>query len=407
MPSQQLVLDNGAYQIKAGFADHGLPLAVDNTLAKARDGIVYIGNEYRAHANLHLGISFKRPHDQGHLTLWETQKPVWDYTLDRLLPRRALDPLDVRLVLTEPPFQLPQLSMNTDLVVFEEYGFAEYYRCAAAQLVPWAVPRAPPDYALVVDCGHGATHVVPVLGQRVMWAGVRKLPFGGRHVTGLLRETVAFRHYDVAAEPVLLNTIKEQTLYVAADFGQALRARLRAACEFVLPDFKTTATGHVREPGRPLAPGAQTIVLRDERFTGPEAYFRPEILLDNCAWSRSAVLQNAGFRNLPALVVDAIMACPAPVRPMLLANIHVVGGAANLRNFRARLAADLRLELPAAWGVRVVDQAHALDHAAWHGGCALAHSDVLDAVKITKQEFYEHGASWCQKQFGFRNFADS
>ncbi|GEQ68618.1 hypothetical protein JCM33374_g2286 [Metschnikowia sp. JCM 33374] len=406
MTKQHIVLDNGAYSIKAGFTSQDEPVVVENVLAKARDGVIYIGNDYKSHANLYSGINFKRPHEQGNLTSWETQKPVWDYTFDQISPKKEIDPQDVHLTLTESPFQLPQLSMNTDLIVFEEYGFSEYYRCTSSSLVPWAPRKLPVDFALVIDCGYSSTHIIPVLYQRIHWKGVRKLPFGGRHLNGLLREMISFRHYDVSDEPILINTVKEQTMFVASNFEQALRNKINAKCEFVLPDFKNTITGYVRENDQELPQDAQFIQLFDERFTVPESFFHPEIMLDNNAHSKSSVIQNASFKNITDLVVESIMSCPEIVRPMLSANINFLGGTANLKNFQNRLLSDLKKELPTNWTVKVTEQEYPLDQVVWHGGCNLAEEDIMNDIKITKQEFFEHGANWCQKQFGFKNFTE-
>lgn len=400
---KKLVLDNGSYNIKAGFVEDDHPLRIQNALARARDGVIYVGNDYLKHTNLYSGINFKRPHDQGNLVSWEVEKPLWDYTFDHLLPKVELDPLDTLLTLTETPFQLPQLSMNTDLIVFEEYGFGEYYRCVPLLLVPWTL-KVPGDFTLVVDCGFNAIHIIPVLYQRVYWKGVRKLPIGGNQLNGLLRELVLFRHYDISDEPLLINTVKEKTMYVAENFDEALRRKQEARCEFVLPDFKNTATGYVRQGSSKLPEDAQTIQLYDERFTVPELFFHPEIMLDHNSLSNNQVIQNANFKNITDLVVDSIMACPDVTRPVLLANIHFVGGTANLPNFKNRLVYELEKELPVNWTVKVAQETHDLDEVAWQGGKELASSDMIDEVKISKQEYFEHGTNWCQKQFGFRNF---
>lgn len=402
---QHIVLDNGAYTIKAGFAEQDEPLVVQNALARARDGVIYIGNDYLSHPNLYSGINFKRPHDQGHLTSWETEKNIWDYTFDNLLPQKEIDPLDVHLTLTEMPFHLPQLSMNTDLIVFEEYGFGEYYRCAPLLLVPWAQKDPKPaDFALVIDCGFTATHIIPVLYQRVYWKGVRKLPIGGNQLNGLLKELISFRHYDISDEPILINTVKEKTMFVATNFAEQLSKKLDARCEFVLPDFKNTVTGYVRTDNSKIPDDAQTIQLYDERFTVPESFFHPEIMLDHNTYSKNLVVQNANFKSITDLVVESIMACPEVIRPMLLANISIVGGTAQLKNFELRLVSELEKELPVNWEVKVREQKYDLDKVAWHGGVGLVNNDIIKDVTITKQEFFEHGANWCQKQFGFRNF---
>lgn len=405
MSSLVLVLDNGSYNIKAGLSTAENPLSIHNALAKARDGAIYPGNDYISHPNLYLGINFKRPHEQGHLTSWETQKPLWDYTLDKLLPDLEIEPSETCLLLTESPFQLPQLSMNTDLIVFEEYGFFEYYRCLLLLLVPWAEPGGDPaDFTLVVDCGFNATHVTPILYQRPYWRGVKKLPLGGRHLNSLLRELISFRHYDISDEPILINTIKEKTMYIAMDFEEELKKKSQKGCEFVLPDFKSTFTGYVKTASSAVAEDAQTIALYDERFVVPELLFHPEIAFDHNALSNNAVVQNANFKNLTDLVVDSIMACPEVIRPMLSANISVVGGTAQLPNFEARLLAELRKELPVNWKVGAKKQVHNLVDVAWHGGKAFSQNEIFSEVVISKQDYFEHGTNWCQKQFGFRNF---
>lgn len=404
MSKFHLVLDNGSYSIKAGLSNQKEPLVVQNSLAKAKDGVVYIGNDYLSHTNLYLGINFKRPHDQGHLILWETEKPIWDYTFDKLSPKKELDPLDTHLTLTETPFQLPQLSMNTDLIVFEEYGFGEYYRCVPLLLVPWAQDLLPSDFSLVIDCGFDAIHVTPIIYQRAYWKGVRKLPIGGKQLNGLLKEMISFRHYDISDEPLLINTVKEKTMFVADNFPEALKRKAEARCEFVLPDFKNTVTGYVRQGLDPLPEDSQTIQLYDERFTVPESFFHPEIMLDHNALSSNPIIQNAKFKNITDLVVDSIMACPDVARPVLLANIHFVGGTANLPNFKDRLVYELEKELPVNWTVRVLEEKYDLDKVSWHGGKVLLNDEIIKEVTITKQEYFEHGSNWCQKQFGFRNF---
>lgn len=404
MTKKHLVLDNGSYTIKAGFAGDEAPHVVNNLLAKAKDGVVYIGNDYLNHTNLYSGINFRRPHDQGHLTSWETEKPVWDYTFDQISPKHELDPLDTHLLLTELPFQLPRLSMNTDLIVFEEYGFSEYYRCPALLLVPWDLEPSPPDFSLVIDCGYNSVHVVPVLYQRAYWRGIRKLPIGGRHLNGLLKEMISFRHYDVSDEPILINTVREQTMFVASDFDEALKNKISAKCEFILPDFKTTFTGYVRDGSIKPPADAQSIQLYDERFTIPESFFRPEIMLDHNLYSKNPIVQKAHFKNLTDLVVDSLMACPEVIRPVLCENISVVGGMANLENLSGRLLSELKCELPGNWNVKLTEQRHDLSQVAWFGGTKLTQQDVLKELTITKQEFFEHGENWCQKQFGFENF---
>lgn len=403
MASIPLVVDNGSYNIKAGPTSSKRPQKFRNTLSRTRDGRIHISNDYIRQTQHYSGLVFKRPFDQGHLTTWETEKPIWDYAFDNL-DGSEFDALLHSLILTETPFQLPQLSINTDQIVFEEYGFSQYYRCTPASLIPWLEgAEKPADFEVVVDCGYNATWIMPIIYQNVYWKGVKKLPVGGNLLNGLLREMVLFRHYDILDEPILVNTIKEQTCFLATDYSKTLRNHRDHACQFVLPDFKTTATGYLVKDGTEAPADVQSLTLSDERFSVPEALYRPEIIFDNVSTSNQ-LLQTTPFKNLADLVVECIMSCPATAQPLLLANIHIVGGTSQLPNFKLRLHSELVKELPLDWFVKLKEHEHiAPDERAWHGGVQLSEAEIFEKISITKQEYFEHGSNWCQKQFGFRN----
>lgn len=520
MSDNYLVIDNGAYNIKAGYNLYSAPLKVRNTIARTKDGALYIGNDYYD-TNNYSGISFKWPYTQGNLTSWETEKIIWDYTFDRITlesqdrvsgkskskknyitnqSSTPLDPKYTHLSLTETAFQLPQLSISTDQIVFEEYGFNEYFRSTPALLIPWIdFPDNPPsakddsvkkfrsepkeeedkdevkeekngnghseskedtkngksvefqddsefsdsgdefsdddfeerkkknsksntqngkksttadeentitsnknfnDFMIIIDSGHDSTWIIPVIYQCVYWDGVRKLPIGGKLLNGLLRELVSFRHYDFNDEPVLINTIKEKTCFMALDFNDYLAKKIKHSCQFVLPDFKTTTTGYVRTKNSPQD-DLQLLTLSDERFVPPEAYYHPEIIFDN---SSNPLIQSTPFKNIVELVVDSIMACPKVAQPLLLANIVLVGGSTKLPNFKPRLLSELKKELPLDWFVRIRNTGEtAQDELAWYGGVNLSKSEIITKISISKQDYFEHGSNWCQKQFGFRN----
>lgn len=395
-----VIIDNGSYNIKAGYSTATKPLTVSNVLAKTKDGNIYIGNDY-TNTNNHSGIIFKRPFDQGHLISWETQRPIWDYTLDKLID--SDDYSDHGLLLTETPFQLPQLSMNTDQIMFEEFGFGNYYRCVPQSLVPWTYNQLKDnDFSLIIDSGYSATWIVPVIFQQVYWKGVKKLPIGGKVMNGLLKEIISFRYYDISEEPVLINTIKESTNYMALDFNKLIQDKLNHSCEFVLPDFKTTTTGYVRTANSGSNDDFQSLILSDERFVVSETLYHPEILFDN-ARSLSQILQSAPIKNLSDLVVEAIMDSPEVSRPLLSQNICIVGGTSLLPNFSARLQSEIAKELPEDWKINIIDNEHQQDLVSWYGGKELCDTDIIEKIMILKSEYYEHGANWCQKQFGFRN----
>lgn len=131
-PAKTLVLDNGANTIKAGFSGPEIstptPSIIPNCLARDRDKKVYIGSSLSACKDF-SEIAFRRPVEKGYLVNWEAEKEIWEHEFfDEKAPLHC-DPKETGLILAEAPNALPALQNFCDQVVFEEFGFARYYRC--------------------------------------------------------------------------------------------------------------------------------------------------------------------------------------------------------------------------------------------------------------------------------------
>jgi actin-related protein len=136
------VLDNGADTIKAGFVTTGDqtgtadgPRVIPNCLARDRHRKTYVGSELEKCRDFGE-LAFRRPVEKGFVVSWEAQKEIWDREFfDDKAPRRC-DPSESRLVLAEQPNGLPALQTHCDQMVFEEFGFASYYRGIGQLHVP-------------------------------------------------------------------------------------------------------------------------------------------------------------------------------------------------------------------------------------------------------------------------------
>lgn len=410
-----LVVDNGAYEIKAGYATEDPELhVVSNSIARSTDRRTYIGNQVRTCKDYH-GLVYRRPHEKGQLVSWECQKAIWDHiffgkdtTLDRPDGTGIVDPSDTSLILTEMPYSLPALSSHMDQIVFEEYGFDSYYRCTAGSLVPWndinnelfgdKTSRKKPvaECAMVIDCGFSATHVMPVLLGEVYFPAVKRITPGGKMLTNYLKETVSFRHYNMMEDSYLMNLIKEATCFVSPNFSEDLerchKNKKSYMARYLLPDFKTTRTGYLLSPDDPILSqkeDSQILSLTNERFTVPELLFNPS----------DVGLDQAG---IPETVMRSINSMPADVRSMLLANVVLVGGTAKLPGFKERLTKDLRTWAPTNSYLRVAVP-ESPDTYAWKGGCALGRqTEMLQKAHVTKQDYMEYGVNRCLSSFGIK-----
>lgn len=149
LPSSTLIIDNGAYTLKAGFSPDGATKEEDalsrcqsipNALARTRDRRTYIASQLDTQISDWADAIFRRPVERGQLVNWEAQKAIWDYTFfDQKTALKNMLVQDVEnttLVLTEAPNSLPVLQKNADEIIMEEWGFGAYSRCIGTHFLP-------------------------------------------------------------------------------------------------------------------------------------------------------------------------------------------------------------------------------------------------------------------------------
>lgn len=130
-PSKTLVVDNGAYTIKAGFSapstEPATPSIIPNCIARDREKKVYIGSQLSSCKDFG-DIVFRRPMEKGYIVNWEAEKEIWEHEFFDKKAALHCDPKETGLILTEAPNALPVLQDHCDQIVFEEFGFARYLR---------------------------------------------------------------------------------------------------------------------------------------------------------------------------------------------------------------------------------------------------------------------------------------
>lgn len=415
-----LVIDNGAYNIKCGYAELGLGGLVKeyNSITRAtNDRKTFIGNQIY-NAKDFSGLQFRRPIEKGQLVNWEGQKAIWDhmfYGTETALTRPSsknkrmvVNPSDTSLVLTEMPLSLPALSSNMDQIVFEEYGFESYYRCTPASLVPWnniseelfntkknsTSPVA--ECTLVIDSGFSATHIIPVICGEVYWPAVQRITVGGKMLTNYLRETCSFRYYNMMNDTYIMNLVKEATCYVSPNFERDIELchqnKKNLLKKYVLPNFQNHY-GHVAGPDEQVDPKDAVLTLQNERFTVPELLFNPGII----------DMDQAGISEAAIRCVNSVP--DEDTRSLLLANVVLTGGNTKLEGYKERIGRELRSLTPQEWTLRVGTPHGKYDPEtyAFKGGCELGtNHEMLQKAYVTRKEYLEHGPNICMSKFGMK-----
>ena len=374
--SKTLVLDNGAYAIKAGFS---LPSStpneeqdcheIPNCIAKGAHNRVWVGAQLHQCKDF-AEMNFRRPVQNGCLVNWEAEKEIWDQTFfnDKSSPVFC-DPTETNLLLTEAPNSLPTLQSNCDQMIFEEFEFAAYRRTPGPSLnayndIVGAFGDPHPqtstgsntvfaaEAVLVIDSGYSSTTVTPLYKGRPIQQAVRRLDVGGKVLTNYLKEVLSVRQLDVRHETHIMNQVKESVCFVSTDFKadmersrQGLQRTLSkddreesVVRDYVMPDFTSRMVGEVKEHDpkdrkqmaafnhvkRENGTTEAVLALGNERFTAPELLFHPE----NVGMKQAGVVE---------MIMHSLAGVPTGLWGVMLGNVWLAGGNARLPGFAERL----------------------------------------------------------------------
>lgn len=232
-------------------------------------------------------------------------------------------------------------------------------------------PPALPDHGpisseclLVIDSSYSHTTITPLLNGRPVHQAIKRMTVGGKFLTNYLKDLISLRHLHIIDETHLANQIKEDVSFVSSSFRQDIEKTWKGGIrdrrtldpnivvDYVLPDYTTIHRGYTRphdatamktknralsQPGQPRE---EVIPLGNERFVPAELLFYPSDI----------GLQEAG---LPEVVMQSLEALPEALRPVMLANIMVVGGNSLIAGFMERLEREIRENAPSEWMVRI------------------------------------------------------
>ncbi|GAB7351486.1 hypothetical protein MBLNU459_g2137t1 [Dothideomycetes sp. NU459] len=454
LAEQTLVVDAGAYTIKAGFAAAGADcLVVPNCVAKSRDNRVYVGAQLAECVDFGE-MAFRRPVQNGFIVNWPAEACVWEHTFLRDGAALHCDPRATNLVITEHANPPHALQANLDEMVFEQFEFAACYRAlgpalnayadvaalfsdpvsppaAAAAAAAADTPLRPAECLLVVDSGHSHTTVTPLIHGRPIHPAVRRLNVGGKHLTNYLAELISLRHFSLMDEPYTTAQIKEDCCFVSSDFAADLdatwkagkrdrhsrsrscsrsrsRSRSPIVVDYVLPDYDRLHRGFTRPHDASHAAKMDRLGLRQPAADDPLLAAREEVFpLANERFVVPELLFNPGDigipeSGIPDTVMQSLAAVPDALWQPLLGNVLLVGGNTLLPGFVERVEAGLRMLAPAECVVRV-RRAEDPIKSTWQGGARLAGDrDELGKLLVSRQDYLEHGPAWVARQFATR-----
>lgn len=264
-----IVIDMGTRSCRAGFSGYHSPSAEVSTLvghcmsseeARAR---VVIGEE----ALLYPDTKTTEVMHNGFIINWEAAESLWKYLLEHEL---RVNPEDHALLLTEPLFSPTSSRENMAEVAFEVLGTPGLFVAPQSVLSAYAYGKIS---ALVLDMGHEATRVVPVLEGRSMACNSSQTDVAGRCLTWYLSTLLEDMGQVLSKGMIhMVEGIKHACCYIADDFQS----------ECLLPPSSHTMDISL--------PDGMMLTLSKERFQCPEVLFNPP-----SSWGDSFVSIQVGY----------------------------------------------------------------------------------------------------------------
>ncbi|CAC5411675.1 Actin, larval muscle,Actin, clone 403,Actin-104,Actin, alpha sarcomeric/skeletal,Actin-2, muscle-specific,Actin, cytoskeletal 3A,Beta-actin-like protein 2,Actin, indirect flight muscle,Actin-103,Actin-46,Putative actin-9,Actin-65,Actin, cytoskeletal 1A,Actin-42A,Actin-4,Actin-71,Actin-75,Actin-85C,Putative actin-22,Actin, alpha skeletal muscle 3,Actin, cytoskeletal 1B,Actin, muscle-type A2,Actin-8,Major actin,Actin, adductor muscle,Actin CyI, cytoplasmic,Actin, macronuclear,Actin, cytoplasmic,Actin, gamma len=341
-----VVIDNGSYKIKAGFAGDdchrsvfstvvGRPCRPTYQVSDSEHKEFYVGDEAQRRRSA-LNLSF--PIEHGIITNWDDMEQIWQHCFNDEL---QIDPAEHPIVMSEPPLNPKAQKERTVQVMFEKFNTAGFFLALSSKLALYASGRGS---GIAVDVGDGVSYAVTI--------------------------------YEGHSELEIVREMKGKLCYVALDCEQE--------------------AGNVRDEKFEL-PDGNTITIGKERFICPEDLFRP------IPGVGSGGIVNLLQSNLDATDIDCkkdllfsvILSGATTMFPGFPERIKKGMESFVPRNtphkcFSERIKKGMESFVPRTTKVKVIANPERKS-SVWIGGSILGSLSTFQTYWITKQEYEEYG----------------
>ncbi|MCJ1430686.1 NuA4 histone acetyltransferase subunit [Xylographa pallens] len=446
-----LVLDPGYSTTRAGFAGEDVPKSVVPSfygIVPSNGSSKYLYGDNALHNPLPQ-ISVANPMAKdGTVEDWDIATNLWEYAItSRLTNPRPGNPL-VKLDLKEPemydhmvavenqekpleenPLLMTETGWNSGKgrekgieIAMENWGCPAYWLARNGVCAAFAAGKAS---ALVIDVGASSISITPVHDGLILRKGVIRSPLAGNFVSDQLRLL-----FSTSTPPVPLTPHYLVTSKTTVDAGAPAVATYRyfdpklapspsfrrLQEERLLTEFKesvvqvwhgpgrlsglnslggTNEEAARAQPGRPFEmPDGWNQMFGAERYRAAEGIFDVKAAITSEGSPAPPQSQ-----SLLASIKASLGQVDVDIRPHLLSNVVVTGGASLMQGFTERLNQEL-MDLYAGPRVRISAPGNMYErkYASWIGGSILASLGTFHQMWISKKEYEEHGTGIVEKR---------
>lgn len=356
-PDTVIVLDNGSSFMKAGVAGEEVPRVVVPTVTAYSGDLVFCGKSALSSPLLKPRCPLdprSGPID------FDALEDLWEFVLERQL---RIDPSSHPLVMSELPAMNVMTRRRAAEILFESFSTPDLCirRPALLSLFSQGLTTG-----IALDLGN-RMQIVPVVEGTELDVLEQKERAVVADLTGYLARLLTSSGYYFTSPKSLqlVRKLKEEACYVAADFESECKTK-----EALKTTFETT--------------DGQTISISTERFTCPEAMFKPSLL----------GLDAPGIHEL---LWRAIERSPIDCRKELLSHVVLAGGSTLFPGFEQRLERELFGQAAAKRArlhqseVRIISPGNR-KYLAWIGGSMLGGTPrFLEQECVHSGDYFEKG----------------
>jgi len=354
-----VIMDNGTGMMKCGLSGEDAPKVTfascvgypkQKAMLQGSNKDYYVGEEAQQKRGILL---LKYPLEHGVIQNWDDMEKIWKHTFDNEL-RIVLGAEDeaeedvAGVMLTEAPMNPKENRERMTQIMFETFNSRRFYVAIQAVLSLYASGRTT---GVVVDCGDGVSHTVPIYEGYSMPHAIQRINLAGRDLTDyickILTESKINLH--TSAERESAKKIKEDLCYVSMNFAEEVDNFAGKEKSFELPDMSV-------------------VTVHNQIIRCPELMFKPS--MDG--------KEMMGLHELAKKTVDD---CDLDVRKDLLINIVMSGGTTMFPNMPERLQAEIEGLVAEGAKVKVIAPPERMI-SVWIGGSILASLSTFSRMWI-------------------------
>jgi len=354
-----IVMDNGTGMMKCGLSGEDAPKVTfascvgypkHSSMLAGSSKDYYVGEEAMQKRGV---LVLKYPLEHGVIQNWDDMEKIWKHTFDNEL-RVVVGAEDeaeedvAGVMLTEAPMNPKENRERMTQIMFETFQARRFYVAIQAVLSLYASGRTT---GVVVDCGDGVSHTVPIYEGYSMPHAIQRINLAGRDLTDyickILTESKINLH--TSAERESAKKIKEDLCYVSMNFSEEVDNFAGKDKTFELPDMSV-------------------VTVHNQIIRCPELMFKPSL----------AGKEMMGLHELTKKTIDD---CDLDVRKDLLQNIVMSGGTTMFPNMPERLQAEVEGLVAEGAKVKVIAPPERMI-TVWLGGSILSSLSTFERMWI-------------------------